>query len=185
VLQKYSVIYRGGHPDYPKAKAGGINLEILGDRFELKPTIGTRGWFRGLIIPYSSVADVEIVDRQVSTFEGILGGLDSRQLNQKNNIHIVYSERSLEIVLRLEMMTGISVMGQAAKCRELDDRLRNLGVRQQFRGSAPTPEPGTGGVPPPQTDVMDQLRKLGELRDAGVLTPEEFAAKKAQLLDRL
>lgn len=32
-------------------------------------------------------------------------------------------------------------------------------------------------------DPMDQLRKLAELRDAGVVTEEEFAIKKAQLLD--
>jgi hypothetical protein len=37
----------------------------------------------------------------------------------------------------------------------------------------------------PQVDVMDQLAKLGQLRDAGVLTEEEFAAKKADLLGRL
>jgi hypothetical protein len=48
-----------------------------------------------------------------------------------------------------------------------------------------------GGTPVPaaaaaaQPDVMEQLRKLGELRDAGILTPEEFEAKKAQLLERL
>lgn len=34
-------------------------------------------------------------------------------------------------------------------------------------------------------DVMDQLRKLGELRDAGILTEQEFEAKKAELLSRL
>ena len=32
---------------------------------------------------------------------------------------------------------------------------------------------------------MDQLRKLGELRDAGLLTPEEFDAKKSELLARM
>jgi hypothetical protein len=36
-----------------------------------------------------------------------------------------------------------------------------------------------------QPDVMDQLRKLGELRDAGVLTPEEFETKKVDLLARM
>lgn len=37
----------------------------------------------------------------------------------------------------------------------------------------------------PSLAITDQLKKLGELRDAGVLTPEEFEAKKAQLLARL
>ena len=32
---------------------------------------------------------------------------------------------------------------------------------------------------------MDQIKKLGELRDAGFLTNDEFNAKKAELLARL
>ncbi|MBM4470923.1 hypothetical protein GS502_16780 [Rhodococcus hoagii] len=32
---------------------------------------------------------------------------------------------------------------------------------------------------------MEQLTKLGELRDAGVLTDDEFNAKKAEILARL
>jgi len=36
-----------------------------------------------------------------------------------------------------------------------------------------------------QPDVTDQIRKLGELRDSGVLSEDEFAAKKAELLARL
>lgn len=34
-------------------------------------------------------------------------------------------------------------------------------------------------------DSMDQLRKLAELRDAGILTSEEFESKKAELLARM
>jgi hypothetical protein len=33
--------------------------------------------------------------------------------------------------------------------------------------------------------VMDQILKLGELRDAGILTESEFTAKKTELLARL
>jgi hypothetical protein len=38
---------------------------------------------------------------------------------------------------------------------------------------------------PPAPDPIEQLRKLGELRDLGVVTPAEFDAKKAELLARL
>jgi hypothetical protein len=31
-------------------------------------------------------------------------------------------------------------------------------------------------------DMIDRLRQLGELRDSGVLTDEEFAAQKARIL---
>lgn len=34
-------------------------------------------------------------------------------------------------------------------------------------------------------DVMSQLKQLGELRELGVVTPEEFESKKAELLARL
>jgi hypothetical protein len=36
-----------------------------------------------------------------------------------------------------------------------------------------------------QPDVPDQLRKLAELRDAGVITEDEFSAKKADMLSRI
>jgi hypothetical protein len=38
---------------------------------------------------------------------------------------------------------------------------------------------------PAPMDVPDQLRKLAELRDAGILTAAEFDAKKADLLRRM
>lgn len=38
---------------------------------------------------------------------------------------------------------------------------------------------------PVQADAYDQLRKLGELRDAGVLSTAEFDAKKAEILARV
>jgi hypothetical protein len=42
---------------------------------------------------------------------------------------------------------------------------------------------GARGRPGMLTDeVVDQLKKLAELRDAGVLSDKEFAAKKAKLL---
>lgn len=37
-------------------------------------------------------------------------------------------------------------------------------------------------APAPAVDVADQLRKLAELRDQGVLTDDEFVAQKAKLL---
>ncbi|MEV0895894.1 SHOCT domain-containing protein [Actinoplanes sp. NPDC049802] len=44
---------------------------------------------------------------------------------------------------------------------------------------------GTPAVAAAQPDVVGQIEKLASLRDAGILTDEEFAAKKAELLKRL
>lgn len=43
----------------------------------------------------------------------------------------------------------------------------------------PAAPPAAGGL---TDEVIEQLKKLGELRDAGILTEEEFSAKKASLL---
>lgn len=48
--------------------------------------------------------------------------------------------------------------------------------------SAPPPPPPT---PVETPDVLEQLSKLAALRDAGVVTGDEFAAKKAELLSRM
>jgi len=73
----------------------------------------------------------------------------------------------------------------------------------QPRASEPTPEPpgvaerivglatsvinrGKSDAPAEEpTDVVDQIKKLASLRDAGILTDQEFADKKAELLKRL
>ena len=49
---------------------------------------------------------------------------------------------------------------------------------QQQAYAPPPPQPQA----PAETDVLTQLQQLGELRSAGVLTEEEFAAQKAKIL---
>ena len=44
---------------------------------------------------------------------------------------------------------------------------------------------GGKGQSAPGDDPVEQLRKLAELRDAGILNEEEFSAKKQELLDRM
>ena len=51
---------------------------------------------------------------------------------------------------------------------------------QQY--AAPPPAPAPAAAAASDDDVIAQLEKLGELRDKGILTDEEFAAQKAKLL---
>ena len=61
---------------------------------------------------------------------------------------------------------------------------------QQQQYAEPPPqqyaEPAYQQAPPaaaaPEVDPLEQLKKLGELKAAGVLTEEEFAAQKAKIL---
>lgn len=56
-------------------------------------------------------------------------------------------------------------------------------MAQQGGGQAgPAANPPVQAQPAPQMDYIDQIKKLAELRDQGIITPEEFEAKKRQLL---
>ncbi len=57
----------------------------------------------------------------------------------------------------------------------------------QQQNAAPPPEYAEPAAPAPAAgggmeSVLDQLKQLGELRDAGVLTEAEFETQKAKLL---
>jgi hypothetical protein len=178
-LETYKVVYKGGLVDLPKAKSGEIRFLLMQTAFELLPTIGSKTYWKPLAIPYANVTDVKIVARQMSTFEAALGGRDARPLTDPNNIHIEYLEEGHPTTLRLEMLTGFTVPNQAKKCREFEDRLRALRIRDQFRPAAA--EPQTLGA----ADVPSQIARLAQLRDQGILNDAEFEAKKAELLSRM
>lgn len=59
---------------------------------------------------------------------------------------------------------------------------------EAYQQQMAAPPPQAAPPPPPpapsagQADVLSQLQQLGELKAAGVLTEEEFAAQKARIL---
>ena len=66
------------------------------------------------------------------------------------------------------------------------EKLRGLIMDQVLGGSGHAAAPAAAAPAAPSGDALiEQIRKLGELRDAGILTPEEFESKKADLLGRL
>lgn len=183
LIDSYTVTYKGGLRELPKAKLGKITLGIYNDRFCL--TAGNdvaRKFWTNIEIPYNTISDVAVVDRAVSTFEGLAGGLNSRQLNQKNNIHFSFLGSDGPTVLRVEMLTGVTVIGQAKKCQEFEDRLRSHQIQERF-GAAAMAQPPTQSAPQDvRVSAADELGKLAALRDQGILSDEEFQAQKRKLL---
>ncbi len=60
-------------------------------------------------------------------------------------------------------------------------------ARAQAAAAPPAAAPAPAAAPPSAAPMLtdqliDQLKKLAELRDAGILSEDEFNAKKAQLL---
>ena len=68
-----------------------------------------------------------------------------------------------------------AVLQQMAK-----DRAKEIG--DYIRDRISNPREATHVDEPQRKDAFDKLRKLGELRDAGVITEEDFEAKKRELL---
>lgn len=53
------------------------------------------------------------------------------------------------------------------------------GPRQPVGG---IPTEAQAQAPPPQNSAIEQLRELGQLKEQGILTEDEFAAQKAKIL---
>ncbi len=86
-------------------------------------------------------------------------------------------------LMRGAMVGGMGYMagkaGANRAAQEASQEQRLAGVEgQQAAASAPPPAaaPAAGGT------VVEQLKQLGELRDSGVLTPEEFEREKQKIL---
>lgn len=62
--------------------------------------------------------------------------------------------------------------------RQMEDN-----ARRRASWSAPTAPPPAPAAP--SSNIPEQLNQLADLRDRGVITPAEFEAKKAQLLERM
>ncbi|RZU54238.1 putative oligomerization/nucleic acid binding protein [Krasilnikovia cinnamomea] len=78
---------------------------------------------------------------------------------------------------------------QAEKFAERDAGIyadRTAAYQQQMAAQQPYQQQYQQQAPPPaaspQVDVIEQLKQLGQLRDQGVLTEDEFNAQKAKLL---
>lgn len=183
---KYEVTYKGGFPKKPQKKSDAVwfGLNIMEDSFIFKPELqAKKDWFgeENFVIPYDKVTKFEIVKRQVSMTEAMLSSNgDTKSLEQMNNINISYlDDEGAEQMARVEMLTGTSIYGQAAKCQELVDLLREKKILSKLNKEKSQSVQSTGD------DVLAQIEKLASLKEKGLLSEDEFNQKKATLLEKL
>ncbi|MCI8291963.1 MAG: hypothetical protein HFH53_00295 [Hespellia sp.] len=79
------------------------------------------------------------------------------------------------------MLTGFTIYRQAEKCREFIALLRQHGILQRLEQKKDADSSGGNGG----SDILSQIEKLASLRDAGILTDEEFQDKKKALLSKI
>jgi hypothetical protein len=107
-----------------------------------------------------------------------------------------YSQKDVE---RIEQQTGQSAeeltdeqLQQAAQQlgiqpQEMDDQEWDQVEAADAAEDAEYPDEVESAAPAAaaQPDYIDQLQRLADLRDKGILTDEEFDAKKKQILDQM
>ena len=83
---------------------------------------------------------------------------------------------------RMGMRQGYRTMARMQRRRSATQN--RMGMRQDFQ-PAGEPEPQQAPpapAPPAQPGYVAELQQLAQLRDSGVITAEDFEAKKKQLL---
>jgi len=95
--------------------------------------------------------------------------------------------RALTSVERKSMM-GHHVLELHASHDSLKFKAFGAAVMQRLYDAIQSNRPAADSPPPaaqPATDPTTMLYKLAELRDAGILSAEEYAAKKQEILSRM
>lgn len=194
-LGKYEVVYSGGLARYKETRNNEIGLNIMKDRFVFKATLSSGSWFEDMEIRYTAIQKVQIIRRKITNRQWILSSSDSdmKGLEQESVIEITfYDENQKTQVVRFEMVSGISIYGAAQKCVEFMDVLRQNEITDQFIGEG---RPGEVQLAQQAQTLQEQdvepeaiigqIEKLAKLKDSGILTEEEFAKKKTELLAKL
>lgn len=129
----------------------------------------------------SKLGIVVLTDQRLFFFEKSLGSESIEEFGLSSISSITVDKKLTGETMR------IHASGNTAEIRRMSHGHADALVRA-FRTHKHAPPASSARVTPAASqppDTLERLRKLGELRDAGVLTAEEFEAKKAILLDRI
>lgn len=89
---------------------------------------------------------------------------------------------------------GVEHINRVSRAARYTDQQRANTQHINYHGQAPQYQQPAPQAPPPQQpsevqgrsdDIFSQIERLGELRDKGFISPEDFDQKKAELLARL
>ena len=180
-LARYEFTYKGGLEDIPKAKSGAWGMNIMPDGFAFRVTNTTKDWLYDYDIAYDQISDIRIEKRSISNAEWLLGAGNDANQQQENVVVIEYTDSDgKKQTLRVEMLTGVTIFKQAANCKELMDLLRRNDILDRIQGGGAKKSSGNSS-----DDVISQIEKLAALKDKGILSEEEFTAKKTELMAKL
>jgi hypothetical protein len=119
---------------------------------------------------------------------GLKGGKTGTEFIPIKSISSVTTKRDGLLNTLVQVITSGNTIdfrvshSEAAQVRQV---LQSLILGSPPAQAAPTAPPVTEASASAPVDVVEQIKKLSELRDSGILTDDEFIAKKADLLSRM
>jgi len=154
----------------PQGGTGGTNW--WPDGLGMPSSSGSQNNTRYAIFPQTRRLAVQR-DGQVSVFDTLNHQIGGVSQQQGGNDSLTFSSQFGTVSsLSLPLVSGAGLQMQQSP----------PAVHNNF---AAAPAQAPQGNSQSSSDVVALLEKIGQLRDAGVLTPDEFIAKKAELLSRL
>jgi len=139
------------------------------------------------IIPLWAIVDVDVHQSMTQKARGVgncVVHLDTQGFNYGQSrvvLESVDNPKQVRDTLARYANARRSEMLEYQHSREVHKRQAGATAIHMAGGAAPSqPE---GSPPAASTSLAEELRELAELRDAGILTDEEFATQKARILD--
>ncbi len=169
-LGAIQVEYMGGYGDKRKAKG---TLTFFEKQTEFSAPLSTK-----FTILNSQIKDVVIegkdeVNRRVTVTRLLAVGIFAFALKKKNKDQESYITLELtdgqEVILFVDNKAPMALRAKLAK---VISAVKQANVSSQSQATQPAN----------QSSVADELTKLATLKEQGILTEEEFTAKKKQLL---
>ena len=127
-------------------------------------------------VPIASVIDVDVAQSMTQKARSV--GTVRVHIQRPTGIEIVAIEDIAE-PRNVQQLINNTAHEARATILQAQNTMR---YSQQVPPTAP---PAPTVPEPAAADPLVQLQKLGELRDAGILTTEEFESKKAEILSRM
>ncbi|MCP2014385.1 hypothetical protein L1280_001522 [Deinococcus sp. HSC-46F16] len=168
--------YHGGYPGFPDIIDGGHLYLSQDELVWLKlPTV--------VRIPYTDIYDLDLDNFKVSMMRSFLaGGSDNDVHRLKNTLVVICRINGVKQRVKFEVWGGLSVHAGALNAQKAVDHMAE--VRHLFaQEQAPTPFPSS--APATTFSIADELERLAQMRERGLLDDEEFKAFKAKLLAKL
>lgn len=158
--------YYGGYPGMPKAIDGKVIINKLGFYF----SANMNEFFN---IPIGDITKAEYktedqlrTDAALARYE--LFGIFSAGISSKRSfLLLTYNESGMENKIVFESREAPGMVSAIMESR------------QTYVKAIPVPNNSTG------IDIPEQIKKLSELKEQGILSQEEFDTKKTELLSRI